>query len=68
VADEPRTVLVSALKISAECRRMGELAHHTAWPPSAYTRLRPSLRSYREAFAGWVMSRAGSLMMPASRC
>jgi phosphate transport system protein len=68
VASEPRTILVSALKISAECRRMGEPAHHIGM---AAERLHPAPAIPEElsvSFAGWVMSRAGSLMMPASRC
>jgi phosphate transport system protein len=66
VASELR-MLVSAIKISATCWRMGLLAHHIGMAARRFYPAPAIPTSYRGSFARWVMSRAASLMMPASR-
>src|SRR5512133_3941551 len=61
-------MLLSAIKISAECWRIGLLAHHIGMPARHFARLRPFPMSYWRSFAGWRMSRAKSLTMPAPPC
>lgn len=61
-------MLVSALKISAECWRMGLLAHHIGMTARHSCSAPPFPMRYCRSFAGWRMSRAKSLTIPAPPC